>query len=302
MFCSPFEFVLDAIGTVFATFTAESAPFSTFYLFAVAMAAGIPPFLPLVPVAAIGRRFFILLSLIAVVFVALAIGAVGIGISYAYLGLGAFLIVYNTVLPRQRGVDWSERREAIEGTPHGGWNIVSHVCLVGAIVCGLAGLAGDAAEWTDGADATTHLAMIATFISSSLLLGGSLVAMVLGHWYLVAHKLSFTPLARITAALLGILLLRALVTATGVGLQSERWDETIARSGWVGVLLEPGMFVLTRAIFGLVAPTGLLWMAWRCVKIRSNQSATGILYVTVAFVLIGEIIAKYLLVSQRWLL
>ena len=38
--------------------------------------------------------------------------------------------------------------------------------------------------------------------------------------------------------------------------------------------------------------------AWKCVGIRSNQSATGTLYVTLAFVLIGEIIAAYFLTSR----
>ena len=67
-------------------------------------------------------------------------------------------------------------------------------------------------------------------------------------------------------------------------------------------LVHPGTFLMTRVLFGFVAPLVLLWLAWRCVRIRSNQSATGILYVVVAFVLIGEIIAKYVLVSQRLVL
>ena len=60
--------------------------------------------------------------------------------------------------------------------------------------------------------------------------------------------------------------------------------------------------VAIQVLFGFAAPLVLLWMTWKCVQIRSNQSATGILYVTVVFVLIGEIIAKYLLVSQRFLI
>ena len=55
-------------------------------------------------------------------------------------------------------------------------------------------------------------------------------------------------------------------------------------------------------VFGFVAPAALVWMTWRCVQIRSNQSATGILYVSLAFVLIGEIIAKYFLVSAHLIL
>ena len=39
------------------------------------------------------------------------------------------------------------------------------------------------------------------------------------------------------------------------------------------------------------------YMIWDCVRRRSTQSATGILYLTMVFVFIGELTAQYLL---RW--
>jgi hypothetical protein len=69
-------------------------------------------------------------------------------------------------------------------------------------------------------------------------------------------------------------------------------------SGSAGFFLGDGIFILARSVFGLLAPAALAWMTWQCVRIRSNQSATGILYVILAFVLIGEILAKYFLVSE----
>ena len=76
----------------------------------------------------------------------------------------------------------------------------------------------------------------------------------------------------------------------------------VQRAGLMSFLLHPGTFLMTRLLFGFIAPLVLLFMVWRCVRIRSNQSATGILYVVVAFVLIGEIIAKYMFVSHRLLI
>ncbi|SVC87867.1 uncharacterized protein METZ01_LOCUS340721, partial [marine metagenome] len=42
------------------------------------------------------------------------------------------------------------------------------------------------------------------------------------------------------------------------------------------------------------APIGLAWMTWKTVELRSIQSATGILYAAVVFVLFGETISIYL--------
>ena len=49
-----------------------------------------------------------------------------------------------------------------------------------------------------------------------------------------------------------------------------------------------------RVIFGLVVPLGALFMTWRTARIRSLDSATGLLYIVVALVLAGEIAARTL--------
>jgi hypothetical protein len=45
---------------------------------------------------------------------------------------------------------------------------------------------------------------------------------------------------------------------------------------------------------GFAAPLGLTWMAWQTARIRSTQSATGILYVVVVFCFLGELTALLL--------
>jgi hypothetical protein len=45
---------------------------------------------------------------------------------------------------------------------------------------------------------------------------------------------------------------------------------------------------------GFVGPLVLAWMAWRTVRIRSTQSATGILYVAVIFCFLGELTGQLL--------
>ena len=60
-----------------------------------------------------------------------------------------------------------------------------------------------------------------------------------------------------------------------------------------------GIFLWQRVLFGLLGPLVLSYLTWETAKIQSTQSATGILYVDFFTVIVGEVLAKYLLVSQR---
>jgi len=273
--------------------------FPTFFFFATGFATGIVTLLMVLPVAEIGRRFFVLMSFLAIVFVALAVASAGLGISYFHLALAALLILYNVMLPAQTGVDQSARREALEGGPRLATTLLAHGVLVAAAACGIVGIVTDALQYPAlefAGDQGPWL--VASFLTSSLLLGAALTAMVLGHWYLVARKLSFGPLARVALFFSAALALRMLVVAGDVWAQEALWGSMLARSGLEGFLLGHGIFIVVRVVFGFLAPAAFAWMTWKCVQLRSNQSATGILYVNLAFVLMGEIIAKYFLVSQ----
>jgi protein NrfD len=60
-----------------------------------------------------------------------------------------------------------------------------------------------------------------------------------------------------------------------------------------------GIFFWQRVLFGLAGPTFLSYLTWETAKIRSTQSATGILYVDFFTVVVGEVLAKYLLIATR---
>ena len=49
--------------------------------------------------------------------------------------------------------------------------------------------------------------------------------------------------------------------------------------------------------FGVVFPLILTYMVYETVKVKSTQSATGILYVVVTSVLMGELAYKYYLLE-----
>ncbi len=281
--------------------TGEKGHFRTFFLFATGLSAGIAAVLPLIDLERIGRRFFILMSFTAIAFSALAFAASGLETNYLHVALAGLLITYNLIVPPQVGIDRSSPRNDLEGRPRRGPTTLASVVLVAAAICGASGIVLDALRFPvpSGLSGLHGLGLAASLLSSSLLLGGAATAMVLGHWYLVVKNLSFAPLARVTVVLMAALVLRVAGIALAAYVQGGRWEALVANGDWTGFFLGHGIFLTARGIFGLIAPAFLVWMTWKCVQIRSNQSATGILYVILAFIVIGEIIAKYFLVSER---
>ena len=60
-----------------------------------------------------------------------------------------------------------------------------------------------------------------------------------------------------------------------------------------------GIFFWQRVLFGLAGPAVLSYLTRETAKIRSTQSATGILYVDFFTVVVGEVLAKYILLATR---
>jgi hypothetical protein len=117
--------------------------------------------------------------------------------------------------------------------------------------------------------------------------GLALMDMLLGHAYLTASKITIAPFRRLNLALAVVLVLRAATAVAGV-LVINAWRPVEMLWGVYG------LYMLTRWGVGLVVPAVFLYMAHDCIRRRSTQSATGILYVTGVLVFIGEIVALYL--------
>jgi hypothetical protein len=54
------------------------------------------------------------------------------------------------------------------------------------------------------------------------------------------------------------------------------------------------LFLVVRFGVGLIGPAVATWMTWQTIRIRSTQSATGILYIAMILVLFGELTAMVL--------
>jgi hypothetical protein len=117
-------------------------------------------------------------------------------------------------------------------------------------------------------------------VTSGLTLGVTTAAMLLGHWYLNAPGMELGPLRRLLTVAALAVVAQMLIVGDGLVLQQMYQSDTTV--GW-------WMFVLLRWSFGLLGVLGLLWMAWQTLKIPNTQSATGILYVAVIGVFVGEL-------------
>jgi hypothetical protein len=124
-------------------------------------------------------------------------------------------------------------------------------------------------------------------LSAAALLGAATGSMLLGHNYLITPTMSMTPLFRLLAALAVALVLRATVD----GFALIRWTSGHSMANLNGDLL---LWLPVRWAVGIVAPALLCWMAWQTARIRSTQSATGILYVVVIFCFLGELTGQLL--------
>lgn len=119
-------------------------------------------------------------------------------------------------------------------------------------------------------------------LTSAALLGTVVSAMLLGHLYLIAPTMSLRPLLGLLAAIAVAVLLRMAVDGWALGLWAR--EHSFANLGNDVLLWLP-----VRWVVGFAAPLGLSWMAWQTARIRSTQSATGILYVAVIFCFLGEL-------------
>ncbi len=124
--------------------------------------------------------------------------------------------------------------------------------------------------------------------ASGFLLGTILTAMLLGHHYLIAPTMSIKPLERLVQFIGWGLAVRGAIALLGAALvHSGKLPEVPTSTLESSSLL----FFLMRWGMGFVGPVAAAILAWRTVRIRSTQSATGILYVAMILVLFGELTA-----------
>ncbi len=158
---------------------------------------------------------------------------------------------------------------------------------------------------------------VASFFAAALALGGVMTAMWLGHWYLVTPALSERPLLfATTLVLLGVLIQIVLAFSTGPGTIPARASQAVTQGVTATAMttvpaatttvhattkpanvpvvtpLSAGALGWLRILVGFILPLVLGGLAWKLVRDRSFQSATGMLYLVVVCALAGEAMAR----------
>lgn len=122
-----------------------------------------------------------------------------------------------------------------------------------------------------------------SLLAGSLAVGLAAVGLALGHWYLVTPRLPARPLNEVTGAFLAVVLIQLVLFGIALGLAVET-----PIGGRDRALAEDATFWL-RIVVGFALPLVFGWMAWTTSRMRSMMAATGLLYLTTAAVLAGEI-------------
>ncbi|MFI4873788.1 MAG: hypothetical protein ACIALR_00510 [Blastopirellula sp. JB062] len=120
------------------------------------------------------------------------------------------------------------------------------------------------------------------FVTGGLLLGSVTLAMLLGHWYLNNPGMKLAPLNRLVGLAVFAALLRCGICVWGDVAHWSQFD------------MLGGTFLALRWLWGFVAVWVLAAMTWQTLKIPNTQSATGILYVAVICVFLGELSSQLL--------
>jgi len=127
----------------------------------------------------------------------------------------------------------------------------------------------------------TKLALVLRIVqtvTSGVLIGFTMAAMLLGHWYLNSPGMEFRPLRKLLIAMAIAVIAQAVVC--GIGLNLENALQSLSTQDW--------LFLTLRWSFGLIGVIILIWLTWQTLAIPNTQSATGILYVAVMGVFVGE--------------
>jgi len=142
----------------------------------------------------------------------------------------------------------------------------------------------------------THWTLGFIGVLNGLIFCAALFTMNLGHWYLNVHGLPMGHLRRAMYVFWGLIGLRLV------------WDMVylcigkVQHNGYVLSLFQflfkmDGFFLLIGFLFGIIFPIIALYFVKEVLKLKNTQSATGILYVILCAVLLGDMTFKYYLIK-----
>ena len=133
-----------------------------------------------------------------------------------------------------------------------------------------------------------------SFLVSALSLGAVTTGMLLGHWYLIDRNLSIEPFRHMLTFFAAMLVAQVVLMVLSSGLLAVAGGA--ATSERVHLLFSDHRALLAvRMLVGPLASAVLAWMIWQTLKIPQTMAATGLFYIAILSVLVGEFMGRFIL-------
>jgi hypothetical protein len=164
-----------------------------------------------------------------------------------------------------------------------------------SILTGLVGLILSAQRFYDAPFFSLEtLVYPSMFFISALLLGSVTVGMLIGHWYLIDTGQSLDPFIRIYKFFVFSLIAQCVLVALfPVLLHFLGVSSTV--KAMEQLWRQHSTLLVTRVIVGQCAPLVLSWMIWRTLLIPHTMAATGLFYIALLGVFVGEILGRQII-------
>ena len=133
-----------------------------------------------------------------------------------------------------------------------------------------------------------------SFIVSALLLGAVTTGMLLGHWYLIDRGLSIEPFRSMLRFFVAMLAVQTAVLVINGGLLGLL-GAPASVDGLVELFHAHTSLLTVRLLLTPIAAAGLAWMIWKTLQIPQTMAATGLFYIAILAVLVGEFVARFIL-------
>jgi len=133
-----------------------------------------------------------------------------------------------------------------------------------------------------------------SFLVSALVLGAVTNGMLLGHWYLIDRNMSLEPFQRVFRFFVIMLAIQCGLLLLGSG--ALQLLGAHASAAQLAQLFEAhGTLLTVRLLLSPLAAGGLAWMIWKTLQIPQTMAATGLFYIAILSVLVGELMSRFIL-------
>jgi hypothetical protein len=133
-----------------------------------------------------------------------------------------------------------------------------------------------------------------SFFLSALVLGSVTVGMLIGHWYLIDTGQTLDPFVKIYKFFVTVLIAQGIFYCFSVILL-HLFGSSSSSVGLDRLLSSHSTLLIVRIVSGQVAPMILAWMIWRTLLIPHTMAATGLFYIALLGVFVGEILGRQIL-------